>query len=87
MKTVGNILWFLLAGIWTALGWLIVALVLTILIVTIPMARQCLKLAHFSLWPMGRVAVPSSTVPVRRALHNPRSTTIAANAPSANNVV
>ena len=64
VKTLGNILWFVLAGIWTALGWLLVALVLTILIVTIPMARQCLKLARFSLWPMGRVAVPSSTVPV-----------------------
>src|SRR5262245_25913707 len=32
------------------------------------MARQCLKLAHFSLWPMGRVAVPSSTVPVLGAV-------------------
>lgn len=51
MKTIGNVLWF----------WLLVAAVLTLLIVTIPMARQCLKIAHLSLWPMGRIAVPSPT--------------------------
>jgi uncharacterized membrane protein YccF (DUF307 family) len=68
VKTVGNILWLFLGGIWTALGWLAVALVLTLLIVTIPMARQCLKLARFSLWPMGRVAVQSSRVPVLSAV-------------------
>jgi uncharacterized membrane protein YccF (DUF307 family) len=59
MKTIGNVLWLVFAGIWLALEWLLVALVLTILIVTIPMARQCVKLARFSLWPMGRVVLPS----------------------------
>lgn len=61
MKTVGNILWLLLAGVGLALGWLFWAAVLAITIVGLPFARQCLKLAQFSLWPFGRVALPDPT--------------------------
>ena len=63
MKTIGNVLWFLLAGLWLALGWLFWALLLAITVVGIPFAVQCLKLAQFSLWPFGRTAVndPSAT--------------------------
>ena len=58
MKTIGNILWLVLAGFWLALGWLVWAALLAITIVGLPFAVQCLKLAQFSLWPFGRVAVP-----------------------------
>ena len=58
MKTIGNILWFVLAGLWLAIGWLIWAVLLGITIVGIPFAIQCLKLAQFSLWPFGREARP-----------------------------
>lgn len=58
MKTIGNILWFLLAGVWLALGWLFWAGLLAITVVGLPFAVQCLKLAQFSLWPFGRVARP-----------------------------
>lgn len=58
MKTLGNILWFALAGVWLALGWLFWAAVLAITVVGLPFARQCVKLARFSLWPFGRVALP-----------------------------
>ncbi len=56
MKTIGNILWFLFTGVWTALGWLFWAFVLAITIVGLPFAVQCVKLARFSLWPFGREA-------------------------------
>lgn len=59
MKTLGNILWFVFVGLWTALGWLFYAVVLAVTIIGIPFARQCLKLARFSAWPFGREAVPS----------------------------
>ncbi len=58
MKTIGNILWFFLGGVWLALGWLVWAGVLAITIVGLPFAVQCLKLAELSLWPFGRVALP-----------------------------
>jgi uncharacterized membrane protein YccF (DUF307 family) len=61
MKTLGNILWFALAGVWLALGWLFWAAVLAITVVGLPSARQCVKLAWFSLWPFGRVALPDPT--------------------------
>lgn len=61
MKTIGNILWFVLAGVWLALGWLFWAAVLAVTIVGLPFAVQCMKLARFSLWPFGRRAVPDPT--------------------------
>jgi uncharacterized membrane protein YccF (DUF307 family) len=63
VRFIGNVLWFVLGGLVMALGWLFWALLLTITIIGIPFARQCLKLANFSLWPFGRTAVddPTST--------------------------
>ena len=61
MKTLLNVLWLVLVGFGTALGWLFWAFILTITIVGIPFARQCLKLAQFSAWPFGRQAIPDPT--------------------------
>lgn len=63
MRIIGNILWLLLGGLAMAIGWLFWALILAITIIGLPFARQCLKLANFSLWPFGRTAVddPSAT--------------------------
>ncbi|GJM36991.1 MAG: hypothetical protein DHS20C19_03580 [Acidimicrobiales bacterium] len=59
MKTFGNILWVVFSGFWMALGWLFWALVLAVSIVGLPFARQCLKLAHLTLWPFGRTTIKS----------------------------
>ncbi len=57
MRTLDNILWLILGGLAMALGWLFGALLRAITIIGLPFARQCLKLANFSLWPFGRTAV------------------------------
>ena len=57
MKTIGNILWLILVGWHTAIGWLVLGVLLCLPIITIPFAVQCFKFAGFSLWPFGRVAV------------------------------
>jgi uncharacterized membrane protein YccF (DUF307 family) len=57
MRLILNILWLVLAGFWLALGYLLAALVMFILIITIPFALQALKLAVFALWPFGRTLV------------------------------
>lgn len=57
MKTIGNILWFVLAGIWLALGYALAGLVMCITIIGIPFGVQAFKLAAFSLWPFGRHVV------------------------------
>jgi uncharacterized membrane protein YccF (DUF307 family) len=59
VRVVLNVIWLLLSGIWLAIGYLIAAIVMFILIVTIPFGAQALKLAGYALWPFGRVLVPS----------------------------
>ncbi len=61
MRTIGNVLWLVLCGFWMSIGWLFWAFILAITIVGIPFARQCLKLAEFSLWPFGRTVVLDPT--------------------------
>lgn len=60
MRTIGNILWVLVAGIWLALGYVLSGLVLCITVVGIPFGVQSFKLAQLSLWPFGRTVVPAS---------------------------
>jgi uncharacterized membrane protein YccF (DUF307 family) len=57
MRLIGNVLWFVLAGLWLAIGYLAAALVMFILIITIPFALQAVKLSMFALWPFGRTVV------------------------------
>ena len=59
MKTVLNVIWLVLAGLWLALGYLLAAILLAITIVGLPFAKQSLKLARYSLWPFGWALVES----------------------------
>jgi uncharacterized membrane protein YccF (DUF307 family) len=52
-----NVIWLIFAGIWMFLAWALAAVVMTILIITIPFAIQAAKIAVFSLWPFGRTVV------------------------------
>ena len=54
----GNIIWFVLAGWWLALGHLITAIALAITIIGLPFAWAHLKLAGIALWPIGKMIVP-----------------------------
>jgi uncharacterized membrane protein YccF (DUF307 family) len=54
MRTLGNVLWLLLAGWWLALGYVVAGLVAFVLIVTIPFGIASFRLAGFVLWPFGR---------------------------------
>ena len=66
LGTIGNIVWFLLAGWWLALGHLGAAALLAVTIVGLPFAWAHLKLAGLALWPIGRVIVPADAVPAAR---------------------
>jgi len=54
MRTIGNILWFLLAGLWLAIGYVVAGVLACILIVTIPFGIASFRLASFVVWPFGR---------------------------------
>ncbi len=53
MKTIGNIIWFLLGGVWGALGWFIAGVLWSITIIGLPVGLQCFKFARLSAWPFG----------------------------------
>ena len=57
MRTIGNILWLVLAGFWLAVGYAVAGLILCVTIIGIPFGVQSFKLAGYSLWPFGRVVV------------------------------
>lgn len=57
LRTIGNIIWLVLAGWWLALGHLITAIGLAITIIGLPFAWAHLKLAGLSLWPVGKEIV------------------------------
>jgi uncharacterized membrane protein YccF (DUF307 family) len=56
-STLGNIVWFIVAGWWLALGHIVTAIPLAISIIGIPFAWANLKLVPVSLTPLGRQIV------------------------------
>jgi uncharacterized membrane protein YccF (DUF307 family) len=61
LRTILNIIWLVLAGLWLAIAYVVAGLILCITIIGIPFGVQSFKLAGYALWPFGRVLVPSPT--------------------------
>lgn len=53
----GNIVWFLLAGLWLAIGHVVCALACFVTIIGIPFGLQHLKLGGLALAPIGKTVV------------------------------
>lgn len=60
MRTLLNIIWLLVCGLWMALGYLLAGIVCCLLIITIPFGLAAFRIAHFALWPFGRTIVRRS---------------------------
>lgn len=60
LSTVGNVLWFVLAGWWLALGHLITGVALCLTIIGIPLGIADIKMAGAALVPFGRQIVRAS---------------------------
>jgi uncharacterized membrane protein YccF (DUF307 family) len=57
MRLILNIIWFVLAGLWMAIGYAVAALICFILIITIPFGVAALRIGTFALWPFGKTVV------------------------------
>lgn len=57
LRAIGNVLWFVLAGVWLALGYAVAGALLCITIIGIPFGIQAFKLSVLALWPFGRSVV------------------------------
>lgn len=57
MILVLNILWFVFGGVWMGLAWVFAGIVMALTIVGLPWVPGAFKIAGFSFWPFGRIAV------------------------------
>ena len=63
MKTIGNIVWFLLAGLWTAIEHLVTGVLLCLTIIGIPFGIVSFTFAGLALAPLGKEIVKSGQEP------------------------
>ena len=57
MRFILNVIWLVLAGLWLAIGYILVGILACILIITIPFGIAAFRIAGFALWPFGRQIV------------------------------
>jgi uncharacterized membrane protein YccF (DUF307 family) len=58
----GNVIWFVLVGIWMAIAHLVTGLLLCLTIVGIPLGLGNFKLIPMILFPFGKVIVPRNSI-------------------------
>ena len=58
-STLGNLVWFLLAGLWLAIGHAISGTILCLTVIAIPLGLANFKMIPISLTPLGREIVRS----------------------------
>ena len=70
MRTLLNIIWLVLSGFWLFLGYAVAALLMFILIVTIPWGIAAWRIGVYSLWPFGKTVVDKPNAGVWSVLGN-----------------
>ncbi|WP_098413736.1 YccF domain-containing protein [Vibrio sp. ES.051] len=66
LGVIGNVIWFVFAGIWLAVGHVLSAAACFVTIIGIPFALQHLKLAVISLAPIGKTVISSEEAAAAR---------------------
>jgi uncharacterized membrane protein YccF (DUF307 family) len=70
VRTLLNLIWLVLSGVWLALSYAFAGIVMCLLIVTIPFGVAAFRLAAFVLWPFGRTLVPRPDAGAPSAIAN-----------------
>lgn len=70
MRLLLNVIWFVFAGLWTAIGYAFAALIMFVLIITIPFGVAALRIGIFALWPFGRTVVQRADAGMGSAIGN-----------------
>ena len=70
MRLLLNVIWFVLAGVWMAIGYAFAALIMFILIITIPFGVAALRIGIFALWPFGKTVVRRADAGAGSAIGN-----------------
>ncbi|HEU5425920.1 MAG TPA: YccF domain-containing protein [Actinocrinis sp.] len=61
MRLILNLIWFVLCGLWLAIGYALAGLLCFVLIITIPFGFAAFRIASYALWPFGRSILPRQT--------------------------
>ena len=64
LNSVSNVIWFVVAGFWLALGHLTTAVAQAVTIIGIPLALANLKMIPVTCFPFGKQIVDSDRIPV-----------------------
>jgi len=67
LGTIGNVIWFIFAGVWLAIGHVACAIANFVTIIGIPFGIQHLKLAGIALAPVGKTVVTKEVAAAARA--------------------
>lgn len=70
MKTLLNILWLVLSGLWMAIAYVAFGVLACILIITIPFGIASFRIAQYALWPFGRTVIRRADAGIASALGN-----------------
>ena len=70
LRFILNIIWFVLAGLWLAIGYTFAAVICFILIITIPFGIASWRIANYVLWPFGRTIDRRETAGVASLIGN-----------------
>ena len=70
MKTLLNILWLVLSGLWMAIAYVLFGILACVFIITIPFGIASFRIARYALWPFGRTVVRRSDAGVASAIGN-----------------
>jgi uncharacterized membrane protein YccF (DUF307 family) len=70
MRLILNVIWFVFAGLWMAIGYAFAALLMFILIITIPFGVAAVRIGIFALWPFGKTVVRRADAGAGSAIGN-----------------
>jgi len=70
VRTLLNMIWLVLGGLWLAIGYVITGLICFVLIITIPFGIAAFRIAGYALWPFGRTAVRRADAGIASAFGN-----------------
>ncbi|MET9876258.1 YccF domain-containing protein [Actinacidiphila glaucinigra] len=65
-----NVVWLIIWGLWMAIGYALLGLLMFIFIITIPWGIASLRIANYVLWPFGRTTVERRDAGVASLLGN-----------------
>jgi uncharacterized membrane protein YccF (DUF307 family) len=61
MNSIGNLLWLIFGGFFSAIGYFVMGFAFCVSIIGIPFGIQCFKIGMLVLWPFGKKVVTTSS--------------------------